>query len=154
MKVTCFLLLTISWTISTHRIAYAQSSQQSSLASTISNHSGEISQQSSSGSGKDQKDWIHSGKKRDARRSLDANLAHNHANLTGLKHLIPIPRSVPAAAHSLPQLGSPRKGASAAPAPTGNVRHRNPNPAIISGAINSKTSNTGMVNGTHMQRKY
>jgi hypothetical protein len=34
-----------------------------------------------------------------------------------------------------------------------NVRHRNPNPAVVGGSANSQRSNTGTINGTRMNRK-
>ena len=34
-----------------------------------------------------------------------------------------------------------------------NVRHRGPNPAVIAGSANSRTGNTGTINGTHMSRR-
>ena len=34
-----------------------------------------------------------------------------------------------------------------------NVRHRSPNPAVVGGPANSHGSNTGAINGTHMNRK-
>jgi hypothetical protein len=34
-----------------------------------------------------------------------------------------------------------------------NVRHRSPNPAVVSGSPNSHSSNTGSINGTRMSRK-
>ena len=34
-----------------------------------------------------------------------------------------------------------------------NVRHRGPNPAVIAGSANSRTGNTGMINGTRMNRR-
>jgi hypothetical protein len=36
----------------------------------------------------------------------------------------------------------------------GNVRHRGPNPAIISGAASSNTRKTAALDGTHMNRKH
>jgi hypothetical protein len=34
-----------------------------------------------------------------------------------------------------------------------NMRHREPNPAVVSGSLNSRYSNTGVINGTGMHRK-
>ena len=34
-----------------------------------------------------------------------------------------------------------------------NVRHRGPNPAVVSGSANSKNSHTGAINGTGMHRR-
>jgi hypothetical protein len=33
------------------------------------------------------------------------------------------------------------------------VRHRNPNPAVVGASPNSRSSNTGAINGTRMNRK-
>lgn len=35
-----------------------------------------------------------------------------------------------------------------------NVRHRGPNPAILSGSANAASSNTGAINGTGMHRRH
>jgi hypothetical protein len=34
-----------------------------------------------------------------------------------------------------------------------NVRHRNPNPAVVSGSLTSHGANTGMIDGTRMNHK-
>jgi hypothetical protein len=34
-----------------------------------------------------------------------------------------------------------------------NIRHRGPNPAVVGGSANFKSSNTGAINGTRMHRK-
>jgi hypothetical protein len=34
-----------------------------------------------------------------------------------------------------------------------NVRHRSPNPAVVAGAPNSRSSNAAALNGTRMNRK-
>jgi len=34
-----------------------------------------------------------------------------------------------------------------------NVPHRSPNPAVVGGSANLRSSNTGAINGTHMNRK-
>ena len=34
-----------------------------------------------------------------------------------------------------------------------NVRHRSPNPAVVAGAPNSRSSNAAALNGTHMNRR-
>jgi hypothetical protein len=34
-----------------------------------------------------------------------------------------------------------------------NVRHRSPNPAVVSGSLTSHSSSTGAINGTRMKRK-
>jgi len=35
-----------------------------------------------------------------------------------------------------------------------NPRHRDPNPAVVDGSMNTNTRNTGAINGTHMVRKH
>lgn len=47
----------------------------------------------------------------------------------------------------------PRQMAAPAVSSLSNVRHRGPNPAVIGGTMNSKTGNTGAIDGTRMSRR-
>jgi hypothetical protein len=38
--------------------------------------------------------------------------------------------------------------------PKNNVRHRSPNPAVVTGSVNSNRSNSGAIDGTRVSRKH
>jgi hypothetical protein len=148
-----------------------------SAAKTVSNHTGDTSQGAPAEGAKDQKN----GKSSDGLHVLEKNLARNRASLIETKRstLVPSKRagSGSATAIKIRRPGSNKFGGAGgkalipsealnstvpvrspivvrpAPAAFSNVRHRSPNPAIISGLVNSKTWKSGAINGTHMDRR-
>jgi len=158
----------------------SQQTSQESAARTISNHPGDAWQRTSADSAKEQKNGKDSNEGRNPHHALERNLARGHASLNQTKRPTPVPsnrvRSGSATAINLRQPGSVRSGAEGkgliqnetlkgivpvrppsavrpASAARSNVRHRSPNPAIITGLVNSKTGNTGAINGSRMDRR-
>jgi hypothetical protein len=159
----------------------SQAASADGATTTVRNHSSASSQEPRGDRAKDQKNGADLDDQRAPHDSLKKNLVRGHANLTPTKRATLVPnnrvRSGSANVISLQQRGSTRSGGAQGkvliqketvistvpvrpprivrPTPTtlNNVRHRSPNPAIISGFVNSKTGNAGAINGTRMDRR-
>jgi hypothetical protein len=173
MKVTCLLLLSLivpmSWAALMPGTSYAASSQQTSAErSATTPVAGNPS--------KEQRYRRHASDKNHPRSRASGTTANHPKQLPNGRT-----RSIAGNAASLHQPGSGKSGAAAKVGliqnetasnamPVGppgtvrptavtlnpsfnNVRHRGPNPAVVSGSANSASRNTGAINGTRMHRK-
>jgi hypothetical protein len=169
MRITCLLFLTIVLTMGCAGLMFgtghaAQSQQASAESSATTLVAGNPSKE-----------------KRSPRHASDKNHPRSRASLTASRHPKQLPNggksSMLGNAANLQRPGSGKSGAAAtgglvqseavnsaqrvrstsavrpAAASLNNIRHRGPNPAVVGGSANFKSSNTGAINGTRMHRK-
>jgi hypothetical protein len=177
MKTACFLLLTIVWAVLMDEMAHAALSGQvsetasaDSAGTTVSNHGVTASSSADSANGRD------TDEQRDHRRAL----RRSHADLAKTKRPTTVPRNWLRSGSTAFHLRQPGTSGSSggegrgllrdgtvkntvpvqlpnivrrSPATVSNVHHRGPNPAIVSGVVNSKTRQTGEMSRTLMDHR-
>ena len=182
MKTTCLLFLTMTWAAWTQGTGYALPSQETSPASSAnpaSGHPSDAGRGAPAGDGRHPAEGSASDQHRDNGGVSGPNHRPSRTSFTKVNRPMPIPKSrqPPMPGNALHPPGSNistggAKGGlilnqtvnSASPIrttsvvrPTGpilnSVRHRGPNPAVVGGSLNLRSSNAGTINGTHMNRK-
>ena len=178
MKTTGLLLLMMVWAAWTQGTGFAV---PSSSANPASGHPGDTERTASPRDGRYQTRGKASDEQRKHGPASGPNHSLSRANLTKANHPKPIPNrsqhSLPGNAMNFhqPSLGKPSGAAKGGLIPNetvhnalpvrsssivrpaaqslNNVRHRGPNPAVVGGAPEHHSSNTGAINGTRMNRK-
>ena len=180
MKTRCFLFLAMSWAMLTPGTGYGVlSSPASQPTSPASGHPGDAGQATSPRDGRPPTGGKTSDEQRDHGRASNPNQPPSRANLTKSNRPKALPnsqqRSIPGSALHQPcsnqSVGAAKGGLiqngtvhNAVPVRTpsvvqptvlllSNVHHRRPNPAVVGGSPNLRSSNFGAINGTRMNRK-
>ncbi len=159
----------------------SQEQSPESSANTVSDHPRDAEHAPPADDGRHQTGGKASAEQRDLRGASEKNHPPRRASLTKANRPKQLPhsrqRSLPGNAINLHQPGSDKSGGAAKggfiqnetvhnalPVRTSsvvrptvpslnNVRHRGPNPAVVGGLANSDRRNTGVINGTRMNRK-
>jgi len=176
MKTKGFLILAMVWAVRMQGMGFAV---QASSANAASGHPGDSEHAAAVGDGKRETGTKASEEERSGGRITRPNHPPAHANLPKVNHPAHLPNSrlhpfpgyglrppsafQPAGAargglvpngtfHVAPPVRMSSVGSSTVPA-VNSVRHRSPNPAVVGGAPSIRSSNTGAINGTRMNRK-
>jgi hypothetical protein len=173
MKTKGFLFLAMVWAAWMQGKGFAV---QASSANAASAHPGDSGRAATVGDGKHSTDVKVSEEQRGHGPMTKLNRPPIHANLAKVNHPAQLPNS---RLHPFPlrppdsfqpvgaarggwvpngtfHVASPVRmasvGNSTVPA-VNSVRHRSPNPAVVGGALSTRVTNTGVINGTRMDHK-